>query len=554
MDGDFVVQFPEFDPGIAEVVALDQGSRTLYVEPRRITDTLIQSWLRRCKTRGIEVKVEPTELDEIQAKRQSGFRARVAVAAAADPEIDTGMIDMAVDIIKQAVRYRATDGYIRRLGTYSLVELTIKRSVRVLHRLTQEEGEALDRAFFTGLATSKSDSHSFLHFQEAEISGPEMEDLGLSTIRVTRGYSAPYGRGGGFMHLRFQPNGNGAVRPDSGSLDESTERQKQSEEELEAAAKKRLRPLPYPRLPDRPVDLLARGYDQKQVEKLLYLTEGTKGLVLFTGPVGSGKTTTMGDLLRHTAIVSPDLRQIFLERPVELPYPWAIQIPVIGDFGGSREAEGAAFADMMKYILRVSPHIIGVNEIRVAEVALLILEMARSGHKTYSSLHTEDPFEFADRLEGLDRVRLPKESFCNHKLIQGIVNQRLVPLLCDNCALPLSEAPKHYYTERQQDVLSSFGDLSKVRIRRAGGCRHCDFDGVTETTAVAEVIITDAELMNDLIHQGSIVARHNYRRRRPDADPSILSRAMDLTLQGRCDLKDVNKYLDRIERIEKVNE
>lgn len=518
------VEIPELHAAIAGLVAIDVENRRLLVDPSRVTDPLVQTWLHRCSLRGLDFAVEPTDLDEIYRHRETGFRPQAHVRQAG-PDSEKANLDAAMEILEQGAFYKASDIHIRR-RTITDIEFRIKRALRAYSRKTIEEGQALERAFYSGLATSKSGSFMPLAFQDAEISGPAMEKIGLSTVRIIHGFSAPSESGGGIMVLRLQPNGS---RP--------------------FFTKGITKALPYPRISAEKPKLRERGYTQPQVDRLIYLAEGTSGVVFFTGPTGSGKTTTMADLMRHTAIISPDLRQITIERPVEIPLPFAVQIPITGHFA-TPEEEGAAIAGMLKNILRMDPDIIACNEIRIDEVARVVLEAAMTGHKVYSSIHTNCPFEFAERIEMLNRVKLPRVSFCNHKLIRGVVNQRLVPMLCDHCSKPLSDAPSDYLTGRQADVLRSYGDLSRVRIRGAG-CEHCGFDGAVGQRAVAEVIVTDAELMQDLL-VGSALARKNYRAR-AGADISVLAAAMDLVVEGLADVLDVNKYVDTIERSDVVN-
>lgn len=518
---------PPLPPHIADYAAVDRTEGRLYVEPRRKSDPLLMTWLDRCRKQGIDFEVISSELDEIIGRHENDIRTSTKVATV-DTDANMENRSAAMNILNLAENYRASDIHILLRGTYTEVQCRIKGELRVLSRLSQAEGESIVRAFYQGIAVVKDATFQPLQIQNAQISGSILNESSLSSVRIVRGPAYPVEEGGGFMVLRLQYRDSIIAKKDS----------------------KVLSVLAYPRRPAGKLRLEELGYLPHQVEKIRYLLEGASGIILFTGPTGSGKTTRIYELLMEAARASPMLRTLSIEKPVEYPMPWAVQLSITGDKEGADE--GDAFGENLKHALRMDPDWIFLGEIRSPGVALTAFEASLTGHKVVSTLHAEDPFSVADRIEIMDAVRLPRRMFCNSRMIRGIITQRLIPLLCPNCSEPLMEANPETISPALLSNLKTYGDISQIRLRGAG-CQQCYGDGNKERIAIAEVIVTDAELMNDFINYNADVARRNYRAR-SGSDKSVLASAMDAVLAGRIDPRDVGRYIDIIVPADRVNE
>ncbi|GBQ33668.1 type II secretion system protein PilB [Acidocella aminolytica 101 = DSM 11237] len=536
MDGDARIgrDLPALPDHLSEFIAIDSATLKLYVEPRRKADPLLLTWLDRCRQRGVKFDVVALDLDEIVEWRRNGLRPVVrSTTSGNDAALENR--EAAMNILARGASYTASDIHILLRGSHTEVQFRVKGELRVAERLTQEEGEAIIRAFYQGIAVVKDASFTPLETQNAQISGPIVQEYGPSSVRIVRGPAHPVEAGGGFMVLRLQYMDTAAARKQGVGRTI----------------------LDYPRRPDGTLRLEEMGYLAKQADKLRYLIEGSSGIVLFTGPTGSGKTTSIYELLRESARLSPMLRLVSIEKPVEYPMPWAVQLSITGD--GVGDDEGDAFGDYLRHSLRMDPDWIFLGEIRSAGVALTAFEASLTGHKVVSTIHTEDPFSVPDRIEIMDAARLPRQMFCNSKMIRGIVNQRLVPQLCPHCAVPLSAARSDALWPRLSAALDTYaaawpqyGDLSRVRLRGAG-CAACHHDGISRRIAIAEVIVTDADLMRDFVDHGADTARRNYRKR-ADADWSVLHTAMDGVMAGRIDPRDVGRYVDVVVSAERVDE
>lgn len=517
---------PPLPPHIASYVAMDWEAKRLYVEPRRKTDPLLMTWLDRCQQQGVQLQITPVELDEIIARQGNNLNLFKVDVGSADDSLENHKA--ALNLLAVSANYRASDIHILLRGSFTEVQCRIKGELRILTRLSQGEGEAIVRAFYQGIAIVKDATFQPLQIQNAQISGAIVNDYGLSSVRIVRGPAYPVEEGGGFMILRLQYRDSGVAKTTSTHLDV----------------------LAYPRRPQGELQLANLGYLPHQVQKMRYLIEGSSGIVLFTGPTGSGKTTRIYELLRETAIMSPMLRTLSIEKPVEYPMPWAVQMSITGEAEGLDE--GDAFGDYLKHALRMDPDWIFLGEIRSPGVALTAFEASLTGHKVVSTIHAEDPFSVPDRIEIMDSSRLSRRMFCNSKMIRGIVTQRLLPQLCPDCSVPLKEADLSCISPNLYANLFTYGDISKVRVRGTG-CPNCQGSGSLNRIPVAEVIVTDTNLMRDFIEHNADVARRNYRARE-GADKSVLSVAMDGVLAGRVDPNDVGRYIDVIVPASRVNE
>lgn len=498
-------------------VAVDRMTNTIYVDRRFAGDPMLLTWQDRNKFAGIILVIKPVDVDEVVKLRAGGLR------IAEDVDVEMMVRGHAIDIIRQAAAYGASDIHFMMRGEHTEIQIVVKGGLRVLARKSQEEGEALTRAIYQGIAKTRDASYNSLEFQNAQIPGDALPpDAGLTSVRIVRGPCYPQAQDGAFMTMRLQYS---AVQSGSKRND--------------------LPPLPLPRQPEGELRLASMGYTAKQVDKLRTLMDAPNGVVIFTGPTGSGKTTAMFEALKDLARTKPQRRLVTVEDPVEYPMDWGVQMAVTG---ARNDAEtGAAFGERIRVALRMAPNIILLGELRGPDVAVAALEAAVTGHQVWTTMHVTDPFLFVERLELMDRTRLERRVFCDHKIVRGVIGQRLLPKLCPHCSVPLSDKP-NVLSERIISALETWGDITKVRVQRVqgDGCKQCGYDGTLGRFAVAEVVVMDAAVMRDFIDHGSEPARDNYRAK-PDADPSMLESAIAYALNGTVDPRAVEDWVDLIE-------
>lgn len=498
-------------------VAVDRDNGILYVDTNKRHDPLFLTWLSRTKARfGAQSPVIHTaDLDQIVDLRERGLRVDMG-----DEEVDMVVRTRAMKTLCEAALYRTSDMHIMLRGKDAEIQIVVNDELRTFARPSQHEAEQLVRAIYQGIATQREGSLMPLEFQNAQISGDVLPpETGLTSIRICRGPAYPENEGGAFMTLRFQ-------------YGSST---------LNTASPAELRSLEVPRRPPGKFQLPDLGFTPRNLEKLRTLMDAPSGLTLFTGPTGSGKTTTIFEFLRELARIRPEQRQVTAEDPVEYPMKWAVQLSV--PRANNEEDVGAGYKEIGRVVLRTAPKTIFLGEIRGPGVAEAALQAALTGHKVLSTLHVTDPFLFVDRLELMDQKRLKRLSFCDPDSVRGVVAQRLLPRLCPHCSVLLVNA-KDSLHPRVLKALSTWGPLGSVRVKGLG-CKECHYRGTKDRVAVVEVVLMDEQLASDFIKHGTAIAREKYRAR-ADADPSMLHTAIRHALQGSVDPRAVEANVNLI--------
>lgn len=229
------------------------------------------------------------------------------------------------------------------------------------------------------------------------------------------------------------------------------------------------------------LDLASLGYAGRNLEALEALLAHPHGIVLVTGPTGSGKTTTLyAALLR---LRGPKVKILTVEDPVEYQIAGAVQAQV-------NPAIGLDFAAALRSFLRHDPDIILVGEIRDAETARIAIQAALTGHLVLSTLHTNDATSAIARL-----VDMGIEDYLIAATLRGVVAQRLVRRLCPAC-----RAPYDVDAALLQRLGVEHADAASARLHHAVGCPACRDTGFAGRIAVAEVLTVTDPIRRALMH------------------------------------------------------
>jgi general secretion pathway protein E len=222
-------------------------------------------------------------------------------------------------------------------------------------------------------------------------------------------------------------------------------------------------------------DLEELGFSSHDLIQFRTFLEQPHGIILVTGPTGSGKTTTLYSALR--ALSTPENNITTVEDPIEMVCEDFNQIAV-------QPAVDITFSSILKNILRQDPDIIMIGEIRDAETAHQAIQAALTGHLVLSTLHTNDAASSVTRL-----VDLGVEPFLISSTLLGVVAQRLVRTVCPHCA--------ETYSLSGADLWSLGIDVSfkhDVELKRGKGCRFCRQTGYYGRQGVFEVVPVDDEI------------------------------------------------------------
>ncbi len=205
----------------------------------------------------------------------------------------------------------------------------------------------------------------------------------------------------------------------------------------------------------------------------------TSGVILMTGPTGSGKTTTLYTFLNQ--INRNDVKVITLEDPVEYQLPGLNQVHVKPEIGFD-------FSAGLRSVVRQDPDVIMVGEIRDKETCQIAMQAALTGHLVFSTVHTNDaPSAFTRLLD------LGVEEYLLNAALVSIMAQRLVRKLCDECAVPLTKFESIVNGYNIHEVARNH-QLNEIRLMEARGCESCGHTGFNGRIAVIEYLSCDESL------------------------------------------------------------
>ena len=219
------------------------------------------------------------------------------------------------------------------------------------------------------------------------------------------------------------------------------------------------------------VGLHELGLAEKELGEFEKLIKRPNGIILVTGPTGSGKTTTLYAAL--TTINSMDKNIITIEDPVEYELPLIRQTSI-------NPKAGITFANGLRSILRQDPDVIMVGEIRDKETVEISIQAALTGHLVLSTLHTNDAPSALTRL-----IDIGVEPFLISSSVIGVVAQRLVRKICDKC--------KEKYMP-DDSVLKDLGIEKKIELYRGKGCNKCKKTGFAGRIAIFEIFIVNEDM------------------------------------------------------------
>jgi general secretion pathway protein E len=260
------------------------------------------------------------------------------------------------------------------------------------------------------------------------------------------------------------------------------------------------------------------GFDGRTIQLLRRLAAEPYGMMLVTGPTGSGKTTTLYAAL--TEINHGEDKVITIEDPVEYQLPGVLQIPV-------NERKGLTFAVGLRSILRHDPDKILVGEIRDPETAQIAVQSALTGHMVFTSVHANNTFDVIGRF-----MHMGVDPYNFVSSLTGVVAQRLVRQNCPHCAESV---------EIDAALLAESGitDPQNYSFKAGRGCAQCRNTGYKGRRAIAEVLRLTDEIREMIVARASIRALKEQARN--EGTRFLRDVALDIVRQGQTTLQEVNR-------------
>ncbi|MGH8159361.1 MAG: GspE/PulE family protein [Rhodanobacter sp.] len=300
----------------------------------------------------------------------------------------------------------------------------------------------------------------------------------------------------------------------------------------------RLIPMNVQAKPKSPAQL---GYSDDQCDLLERMFARSSGVILLLGTTGSGKSTSMANLLMQKVLDHPGKQLRTVEQPVEILIP--------GSNVSQTSVVGTDFVSTMRALLRADPDYLMVGEIRDPATADLALQAVRSGHLCVSTLHADGAPIAYDRLAGMGVKRADMASV---GLVAGLIYQRLVATLCADCKVPAAKVAEDRHVEhvgilRRLSAYLGAEPMDGIYFRNATGCPKCKGRGVTGRTVCAEIMVPRAKMLKAIAEGDSAALWESWRAEIDPAKPELMrgrtafEHALWKMRQGMCSPLDVEK-------------
>lgn len=256
------------------------------------------------------------------------------------------------------------------------------------------------------------------------------------------------------------------------------------------------------------LDIHQIGLSESNLEIYKNLLHRPHGIVLVTGPTGSGKTTTLYCGLAYISTVERNI--VTIEDPVEYQLPMINQVQI-------NERQGLTFAHTLRSVLRQDPDVVMVGEIRDRETAEVAIQTALTGHLVLSTLHTNDSAGTIARL-----IDMGIDPFLLTSSINGVIALRLVRTICSHC--------RTEYSPDQSFLTRIHWANASTRFYRGSGCRHCFNSGLRGRTGVFECLLMDDAIRQVIVRDAST---HAIRRAAQEQGMRMMKdEAFDLVERG----------------------
>ena len=424
---------------LEQMVYFDEQAGELLVSKSHAFQAEVRSYLQLLRNKGVKFSIAQVEMDVIDHRRNQYASSNVEFIERSE------MQRVALDIFRRAVHRRASDIHIRVSSRApTKVYFRVHNDLSLQEQHPENWGKYLCSAIYTAMSDVSDATYEVLSRQDARISKRNNLPPGLDGIRVATSPQVD----GNIMVLRLLYNDEGQSN-----------------------------------------DIGVLGYSEQQKNLFAIMKRRPTGINIIAGPTGSGKSTTLQrTLLAIHAECKGAKHIITVEDPPEYPMEGIVQTPVAN--ANSEEERSLAFQEAIKATMRLDPNIIMIGEVRDPPSARLAVQAAMTGHQVWTTVHANTAFGIVDRMIDLG---VASNAMCDATLVTGLICQRLLKVLCPHCKRPLSRDIGRYPAADLERILPSV-ELDKVHVI-GPGCEACAQTGIAGRTAVAEIIVPDAQLM-----------------------------------------------------------
>ena len=352
-----------------------------------------------------------------------------------------------INLLADGYKQRAADIHIRNYTDKCEIWYRVDNDLKRFNTLSYDMGRRIMSTLYQTMCDISGTTYKERERQDARVGSSEFLPKGLSGVRVA---TTPHVYGA-VMVLRLLYNDN-----------------------------------------DENFDLAPLGFNPTHMKLFSYLLKQPTGLIIISGPTGSGKSTTLQKLLGGVLYDAKyAINCITVEDPPEYKIVGAIQTPV--SEADTEEERQRQFHLAIKAAMRLDPDIIMVGEIRDLPSAELTLRGAMTGHQVFATIHANSAFGIIDRLVD---IGVPLELMADPSNVSGLISQRLIQLLCPACKLNLLENKEMVqHADKLISRLEKAGvtseDFKNIYIKKESGCSHCNNKGSKGKAVLAEIISTD---------------------------------------------------------------
>lgn len=292
---------------------------------------------------------------------------------------------------------------------------------------------------------------------------------------------------------------------------------------------------------DKALSLSELGLNGTQLEILERVIAIPAGVVFLSGPTNSGKSTLAQSMCEVVTSEDDGIHLITVEDPIENKIHGAVQTPLTVADRTDKHVMEKAWGDAITNLMRMDPDQMFIGEVRDNTSATGAISAAQTGHKVYTTIHTNHPIDIISRLKALN---VDSDLITDSSLIVCLIGQRLAPLLCPHCKVPFSEM-KVGLSPFHRHLVEKYCNEELVYLPNPEGCDKCSHTGHKGMTGIYEIIETNADFMRVFHEQGKTKAYEYWYR---NGGVTLCENVIELVNKGLIDPIFAHKKVCNLDR------